>query len=161
MIDGCTAGSTRGFDVRLAVVLSNASKVALDNVLGGDRLARGTFANRNHDAFLTSRRCRRDKGSDRDREGEGEGRGNADHDSDRSIEIDRCSGAGGLRTPRGLYFYTRRRSSGLEIHRAEESTSSCGSFNIPFVKILQPCGWLHTSMQCTAVLRFLRQQLDM
>lgn len=120
-VGGCPAGNTPGFGFRPVVVLRNASKVVLDDVLGGDGLARGTFANRNHDTFLPSRRCHRDKGNDRNREGVG--RGNADHESNRPVGIDKCPGAGELRTPRGLYFYACKRSSGLEIHCMEKSNA--------------------------------------
>lgn len=63
-------------------------------------------------------------------------------DHDRPVGIDRCPGAGELRTPEDST------ADGLQDWKCrEESQSSCGSFNIPFVKILQPCCWFHSSTQ--------------
>ena len=64
-----------------AIVHGNASKVALDDVLGGDRLSRGTFTNRDRGWGLLSA-----KGSHIC--GEGEGLDNADHGSNTSAKIE-------------------------------------------------------------------------
>jgi hypothetical protein len=50
------------------------SKIQLNNVIGIDRLARGIFANRDHEVVLPLSRCCRDKGSDRGGEGRAGGK---------------------------------------------------------------------------------------
>jgi hypothetical protein len=73
LVDGRSARRVRREGFGLVVVHGIASKVALQNVLGSDRLARGSFVNRDHNTFLMLSGHGRDEGGDRGNESEGRG----------------------------------------------------------------------------------------